>query len=86
MNRKEAIEKKISVLKPHYLEIINESFLHKHHLESPNNGESHYTIKIGANNLDNKTRLQQHKIIHNLLKEEFASGLHALSIKIINNK
>ena len=86
MNRKEKIEKKISVLKPHYLEVINDSFLHKNHLESPNDGESHYSIKIGASNLDNKTRVEQHKIINNLLKEEFNNGLHALSIQIINSK
>ena len=83
MNRQETIEQKLSVLKPQYLEIINDSYLHSSHKSSPANGESHFTIKILAASLSCHSLIEQHKIIKNLLKEEFTRGLHALSIIIV---
>ncbi|MCP5362824.1 MAG: BolA family transcriptional regulator [Rickettsiaceae bacterium] len=83
MNRQETIEQKLSVLKPQYLEIINDSYLHSSHKSSPANGESHFTIKILADSLSCHSLIEQHKIIKNLLKEEFTRGLHALSIIIV---
>lgn len=83
MNRQETIEQNLSVLKPQYLEIINDSYLHSSHKSSPANGESHFTIKILADSLSCHSLIEQHKIIQNLLKEEFTRGLHALSIIIV---
>jgi len=83
MNRQETIEQKLSVLKPQYLEIINDSYLHSSHNSSPANGESHFTIKILADSLSCHSLIEQHKIINGLLKEEFSRGLHALSIIIV---
>ena len=83
MKRQETIEQKLSVLKPQYLEIINDSYLHSSHKSSPANGESHFTIKILADSLSCHSLIEQHKIIKNLLKEEFTRGLHALSIIIV---
>ena len=85
MNRMKRIEKKLSVLKPQYLHVANDSSLHNHHNDSPNNGESHFTIKIKADSIASEGLIKQHRIINNLLKEEFTTGLHALSI-IIDKK
>ena len=85
MNRQKRIAHKLAVLKPHYLEIINDSHLHINHSESPGLDDSHFTIKISSTELEHKNRLQQHKMINELLKEEFSSGLHALSIKVITS-
>lgn len=84
MDREESITKKLSVLKPQYLKITNDSHLHHGHASSPNNNQSHFTIEIAAEFISNKNLLEQHKIINTLLKEEFNTGLHALSIKIIS--
>ena len=83
MNRQETIEQKLSVLKPQYLKVTNDSHLHSNHDSSPNNGESHFTVKISADSISAKRLLEQHKIINDLLKEEFTRGLHALSIIIV---
>lgn len=83
MNNQERITQKLSVLKPQYLKIINDSDIHKSHQSSPSTGESHFTVEIMADSLKEKKLLEQHKIINSLLKEEFSNGLHALSIKII---
>lgn len=83
MNRKEIIEMKLSVLNPHFLEIVDQSALHAGHAGNPNgDAESHFAIKIAAKELDDLSMIKQHRIINNILKDEFDNGLHALSISI----
>lgn len=80
MTRINRIKSKLDVLKPHYCEIIDES--HKHANHTNGTTESHFIIKISSDEFINKTLLAGHKIINELLVDEFASGLHALSINI----
>lgn len=68
---------------PEYLEVINESSLHTGHNSSPNNGNSHYYIKIKANRFKKITLLDSHKLIYDLLNDEMRDQIHALRIKII---
>ena len=83
MSRKEIIETKLSVLNPHFLEVIDESSLHAGHVGNPNgNAASHFAIEINSKELDGLSLIKQHRIINNLLKDEFNNGLHALSIRI----
>jgi len=87
MNRKEAIEQKLSVLNPHFLEVIDESDKHLGHSGNPDGvGDTHFIVKIAATSLSAMNKIVQHRTINNLLAEEFASGLHALSIKVIITK
>jgi BolA protein len=77
MTKINRIKRKLDVLKPHYCEIVDESYKYANH----NGGitESHLKIKIFAAAFIGKSLLEQHKIINNLLADELASGLHALS-------
>ena len=68
------------MLKPHYCEVINESHSHIGHIDG--NIESHFRIKISSDEFIDKNLLTQHKIINELLADELANGLHALSIEI----
>ncbi len=83
MNMEKLIKDKLSVLKPQSLQITNDSHLHQGHSSSPNNGQSHFTLKIKADSISDKKLIEQHQIIKTLLKNEFNAGLHALSIKIM---
>ncbi|MFU7502998.1 MAG: BolA/IbaG family iron-sulfur metabolism protein [Candidatus Tisiphia sp.] len=59
------------------------SYLHNLSDRPSHNGgitESHLKIKIFIAVFIEKSLLEQHKIINNLLADELASGLHALSI------
>ena len=69
-------------LTPTHLEIMDQSEAHKGHRGTHNNGESHYEISIKSPMFENKSRVECHRMINKLLKEEFDSGLHALSIKL----
>ncbi len=70
-------------LDPSFLEIDNKSENHIGHSGHNGKGESHYNIRISSPKLKDMSLLVQHRTINDLLKEEFASGLHAVSIKII---
>lgn len=71
------------MLNPHFLEIVDESARHVGHAGNQNiHEESHFAIKIATKELDNLSLVKQHRVINDLLKEEFNNGLHALSINI----
>ena len=68
-------------LTPSKLDIINNSHQHAGHSSSPGTGESHYHIIISSQEFQSKSRVEIHRMINKLLKEEFDQGLHALSIE-----
>ncbi|MGC0371559.1 MAG: hypothetical protein DGJ47_000248 [Rickettsiaceae bacterium] len=83
MNRINRIKDKLAALNPHKLKIIDQSKQHAGHAGNPHDlGETHFTIQISSESLNGKSKVQQHRIINDLLREEFNSGLHALSIII----
>ena len=83
MNRKQRINKILSKkLNDFSLEIIDNSNLHKGHNNFTGNDETHIKIILTKKNNHSLNRLNIHRIINNLLEEEFKSGLHSLEIKI----
>ncbi|MGI4775548.1 MAG: BolA family protein [Janthinobacterium lividum] len=83
MTRIDRIKQTLSVLKPQYLEVIDQTPNHVGHLGQDGSLETHITLKIVSSSFDKMLLIKQHKIINDMLKEEFDSGLHALSIKIL---
>jgi BolA protein len=73
------IEKK---LQPEKLDIVDESHLHQGHSGWQEGGQTHYRVVIKASTLNGLSRIAQHRAINDAVKQEFASGLHALAIKI----
>lgn len=61
---------------PEFKEIINESKNHS----VPKNSETHFKVIIVSNKFIGKSKIEIHREINSKLKEEFSSGLHALSI------
>lgn len=81
---KDRIIKKLSEnLEPRFLEVNNQSGLHRGHPGDNGSMETHFEVKI-VSKLLNGTRIENQRKIHELLKDEFDNGLHALAIKIIN--
>ncbi len=75
------IRKKLENLNPDHLEIIDDSEKHRGHNGYNSEFPSHIRIIIVSASFQGKSLIQRHKMIHNLLSEELAAGLHALSIK-----
>ena len=83
MNRKQRIDKILSNNFDNFLlEIIDNSNLHKGHNNFTGSDETHIKIILTRKDKSPHNRLNIHRIINNLLKEEFNSGLHSLEIKI----
>tara|TARA_B100001057_G_scaffold270393_1_gene270573 strand:+ start:278 stop:532 length:255 start_codon:yes stop_codon:yes gene_type:complete len=83
MNRKQRIDKILSKnFNDFLLDIIDNSNLHKGHNNFTGNDETHIKIILTKKNKIPVNRLNIHRLINNLLKREFESGLHSLEIKI----
>lgn len=81
MNRLERIRGILEALDPKILEIKDESAAHHGHLESPDAEYTHIRINISDIFADMKL-VEKHRRIKDLLKSEFQTGLHALSINL----
>ena len=85
MKRKKRIEsilsKKFSFWK---IEVNDISILHKGHNNFDGNEETHFSIILNSNKQNKESKLEIHRKINELLKNEFKLGLHALEIKILN--
>ena len=84
MNRTKRIK---IILEKHFndthISVINNSNLHRGHNNFDGKGETHILVKFNKSSELNLSRLEIHRKINSLLKDEFDSGLHSLEIKII---
>ncbi len=76
-------EKLTLSLHPTHLDVVNESHLHAGHGGSPGTGESHFRLLIVSGDFQGKSRVERHRIVNELLREELRDGVHALAIKAL---
>jgi len=85
MKMEEIIKKKLTEnLNLKFLEIKNNSHLHKGHAGDNGTMETHFAVIIESEELKGLSRVKAHQKVNKILKEEFTKGLHALEIKVIN--
>ena len=83
MNTKQCIENRLNdTFHPTILTVTDESYLHVGHPGAAKGG-GHYRIKIQAQQLAGMTRINQHRLINECLKDLFKIKIHALAIEII---
>ena len=74
----------LQALKPIKIDLKNDSAKHAghaHHLGGAGfTGETHYKLSIVSTLFDSASRIDRQRMVMDLLKEEFATGLHALEI------
>lgn len=84
-SRAERIKAVLQELKPTELQLINDSQKHASHVEHLGSagftGETHYKLLIVSDLFTGQSRIDRQRMVMNLLKDEFNSGLHALEIK-----
>lgn len=75
----------LKALNPIQIELKNDSDKHRghaHHLGGAGfSGETHYKLKLVSALFDGVSRVDRQRMVMDLLKEEFNTGLHALEIK-----
>ncbi len=83
MNRKQRINNLLlNKFKDFSIDIIDNSHLHSGHNNFTGTNETHLKIIFNAKTEKNINRINIHRTINTLLKEEFNKGLHSLEIKI----
>lgn len=85
-NREHRIIEKMQSLNPIALEVKNDSHKHANHVEHLGaagfTGETHYKLIMTSADFNGKSRIDRQRMVMDLLKDEFSSGLHALEIKV----
>jgi BolA protein len=67
---------------PSQLDVIDDSEKHRGHAGS-RDGAGHYTVMIKADSLQNKSRIEVHRQIYQVLADMMPTEIHALQIKIL---
>lgn len=74
---REALER---ALAPMRLEIVDDSARHAGHSGAAAGGETHYNVVVVSERFAGLGRVARHRLVNAPLAEEFAGGLHALSL------
>lgn len=83
MNRQERIRETLAqALQPSALSVVNESLKHKGHAGDDGTGETHFRVEAVSDRFTGLSRVECQRMVHNLLENEFESGLHALSLRL----
>lgn len=75
-------EKLTPHLKPTVLEIVDDSHKHAGHAGARPGGNSHFSLYIVSDVFTPLNRIERHRLVHDLLKEELVSQIHALALTL----
>ncbi|TVR81592.1 MAG: BolA family transcriptional regulator [Rhodospirillales bacterium] len=73
-------EKLTRGLAPMSLEVIDESHRHTGHAGARPGGETHFRVRIVATAFEGVSRLDRHRMVHDILAAELADRVHALNV------
>jgi BolA family transcriptional regulator, general stress-responsive regulator len=77
-------EKLIRELDASYVEIIDDSWRHAGHLEAkPGLEATHLSITVVSPRFEGVSLIDQHRLVHEVLKEARQTHLHALQLKTV---
>ncbi|MES1158571.1 MAG: BolA family protein [Terricaulis silvestris] len=76
---KKALEKQLT---PNVLELVDESARHAGHAGAHPGGETHFRLRLVSSAFAGLSRIERQRLVNDTLREEFANGLHALSLDL----
>ena len=74
-----------AVLKPSFLQVLDDSGRHAGHVGARSGG-GHYQVVAVAECFSGKSMIEQHRMVHEALKDLFPSEVHALALKTYDPK
>ena len=84
MNRRDRlIERLTASLAPTTIDVVDESHRHAGHAGARPGGETHYQVEIVSLRFAGMSRIARHRLVHEIVHDEFENGLHALSLKLL---
>lgn len=85
MTRDERILQALQALQPTDIQLKNDSHKHAGHTQHLGGagftGDTHYKLLIVSELFRDRSRIDRQRLVMDLLRDEFQSGLHALEIK-----
>ena len=74
------IETKLKdAFEPVHLTVVNESGKHN----VPAGSESHFKVLMVSHRFEGRAQVARHRFVNNILKDELAGPVHALSLKLL---
>ncbi len=67
---------------PILLRVVDDSARHAGHAGARPEGETHYSVLLVADAFRGVSRVARSRAVHGVLAEEFAGGMHALSLTL----
>ena len=75
------IQKKLrAAFNPVLIDVIDESHLHAGHVGARPEGETHFRVEIVAAAFASVGRVEQQRLVYDVLRDELAGAVHALSL------
>jgi BolA protein len=73
-------DKLMAAFAPDRIDLVEESETHRGHAGHREGGESHFSLAIVSTAFAHKTRVERQRMVNQVLAEELAGPVHALSI------
>lgn len=84
MTRQQRLQRRlVEALAPSAIDVVDESHRHAGHAGARPGGETHYHVAIVATRFAGMSRIARHRLVHEIVHDEFENGLHALSLKLL---
>ena len=77
------LKKLEAAFSPQHLALIDDSSRHAGHEGAREGGESHFTVTITSDAFTGRTRVERQRLVNQVLSDELAGPVHALSIKAL---
>ncbi|ASM72729.1 MULTISPECIES: BolA family protein [Roseobacteraceae] len=65
---------------PRELEVVDDSASHAGHASAPDAGQSHFNVRIRADEFAGQSRIARHRAVHAAIGAELMGRIHALAI------
>tara|TARA_X000000950_G_scaffold148731_1_gene183480 strand:- start:1051 stop:1323 length:273 start_codon:yes stop_codon:yes gene_type:complete len=84
MKKKSKIEKIIKdYFEPYYFSVLDVSEQHRGHQNFREGVESHFEIIIVSKIFENKDKIDRHRMVNKILKNDYSKDLHSVTIKAL---
>lgn len=82
MTRADRIRNLLVQLDPIQISITNDSSRHMGHSGDDGSGETHFIVRLVSERFSSMTKVDRQRLVMSLLRPEFDSGLHALTLEL----
>ncbi|EKE45485.1 BolA family protein [Oceaniovalibus guishaninsula JLT2003] len=83
MNVAEEIRRRLqAAFQPRELDVQDDSAAHRGHAGAPEEGQSHFSVRMRADSLAGQSRIQRHRAVHAALGSDLVARVHALALDL----